>query len=357
MSEPVIRTATVDDAATLADLGARIFRETFAPDNRPADLEQYIGSAFSEAIQRAELTDAAFHTWLLEIDGVLAGHAQLRLAPPPDRLAPPDAIELRRFYIDRAWHGRGLAQALMRAVERDAAVRDVSALWLGVWEHNPRAIAFYRKFSFLDVGSQPFVMGSDPQTDRVMVRPLARTSARAPAPERLYTARLVLERPRAEDADAIFTRYASDPEVTPYVAFPRHQSVEAARGFVSFSDAEWARWSAGPYLIRARADGTLLGGTGLMFETPFRASTGYVLARDAWGHGYAAEALVGTVDVARAIGVRRLYALVHTEHQRSARVLEKGGFTCEAILRRHDEFPNLTPGEPSDVCCYVRLLP
>ena len=93
-----------------------------------------------------------------------------------------------------------------------------------------------------------------------------------------------------------------------------------------------------------------------MFETRFRASTGYVLARDAWGHGYATEALGAMVDLARALAVRRLYAHVHPEHTRSAHVLEKGGFTLESVWRLHDEFPNLAPGEPSDVACFVRLL-
>jgi RimJ/RimL family protein N-acetyltransferase len=351
----VIRPATVDDAAPLSALATRVFRETFGPDNRPADLDHYMASAFGEAIQRAEIADADIITLLLEMDGAPAGYAQLYLVSP-HALVPAGAIELRRFYIDRPWHGRGLAPALMQAVEREAAERAAPALWLGVWERNPRAIGFYRKCAYLDVGSQSFLMGTDPQTDRVMVRPLATASARPAAPERLYTSRLALERPRTEDADAIFTRYASDPDVTPYVAFPRHRSVDDARAFIGFSDTEWARWSAGPYLIRSQADGALLGGTGLMFETAFRASTGYVLSRDAWGAGYATEALVAMVDVARAIGLRRLSALVHPEHARSIRVLEKGGFTREALLQRYDEFPNLTPGEPSDVYSYVRLF-
>jgi RimJ/RimL family protein N-acetyltransferase len=361
MANPIIRLAGVDDAATLADLGARTFHETFAPDNRPEDVTAYVRSAFGEAIQRAELADPACLTWLVDMDGAPAGYAQLWLGPAPEDIAAAGAlgrgaIELKRFYIDRAWHGRGLAQPLLDRVTRAAAERGAPALWLGVWEQNPRAIAFYRKCGFLDVGSHVFLLGQDAQTDRLMVRPLASPSSRPRAPERVFTPRLVLERPRLSDAEAIFSRYASDPEVTRYVAFPRHHSVDTVRTFLTFSDAEWEREPAGAYLIRARTDGQLLGGTGLGFETPFRASTGYVLARDAWGQGYASEALLAMVDVARVTLVRRLYALVHPEHQRSMRVLERCGFTCEGTLQRHDEFPNLSPGEPSDVRCYVRLL-
>src|SRR6185369_706973 len=122
-------------------------------------------------------------------------------------------------------------------------------------------------------------------------------------PVRIETARLVLRRPRASDVKAVFKRYSSDPEVTHFLGWPRHRRVAETRAFLDFSDAEWRRWPAGPYLIESRDTGQLLGGTGLGFETPFRASTGYVLARDAWGAGYATEALRGMVELAARVGV------------------------------------------------------
>src|SRR5262245_29455034 len=119
------------------------------------------------------------------------------------------------------------------------------------------------------------------------------------AAETVQTARLLLARPRAEDADAIIRRYAADPEVTRHVGCPRHTTVDDTRGFLAFSDAHWQQWQAGPYLVWSRADGALLGSTGLMFETPDRAMTGYVFAADARGRGYATEAVAAIVDVSR----------------------------------------------------------
>jgi len=174
--------------------------------------------------------------------------------------------------------------------------------------------------------------------------------------ERFETERLVLRRPHAEDAEAIFARYASDSDVTRYVSFARHRSLDDTLAFLAYSDDQWGRWPAGPYLIGARADGRLLGGTGLAFETATVAATGYVLARDAWGAGIATQALRAMVGVAAATGVRRLYALCHPEHRASQRVLEKGRFTCEGFLPRHAELPNLRPGELSDVLRYARSL-
>ena len=172
------------------------------------------------------------------------------------------------------------------------------------------------------------------------------------APERLETERLILRKPRADDAEAILTRYAGDLDVTRYLGWPRHESLGATRAFLEFSEAEWKRWPAGPYLIEAREGGLLLGSTGLMFATPRRAATGYVLAKDSWGKGYATEALRAVVEVAWGVGVIRLYALCHVDHAPSWRVLEKCGFAREGILRRYGEFPNLRPGVPMDSLCY-----
>jgi [ribosomal protein S5]-alanine N-acetyltransferase len=177
------------------------------------------------------------------------------------------------------------------------------------------------------------------------------------APERIESSRLLYRRPTPADAEEIFSRYASDPEITRFMSFRAHASIKETLEFISMSDAEWGRWSAGPYLIRSRETDALLGSTGLHFETPHRAMTGYIFARDAWGHGYASEALKTMVATASSLGVRRLYALCHTVHEPSRRVLEKGGFTCEGILRKYMEFPNLDPGEPADVFCYSLLLP
>jgi [ribosomal protein S5]-alanine N-acetyltransferase len=169
----------------------------------------------------------------------------------------------------------------------------------------------------------------------------------------IVTPRLILRPPETEDAALIFRRYASDAEVTRFVGWPRHMKIRDTISFLEFSSAEWARWPVGPLLIESRADRLLLGATGLAFETAERASTGYVLARDAWGFGYASEALRAIVGLARATAVSRLYALCHTTHAASIGVLERCGFAFEATLTKHVVFPNLGDATPQDVACYV----
>ena len=176
------------------------------------------------------------------------------------------------------------------------------------------------------------------------------------APEHIETTRLVLRKPTVADAEAIYRRYSSDTEVTKYVGWPRHRCIEQTKAFLTFSEAEWSRWPAGPYLIERQEDRKLLGGTGLAFETPTVAATGYVLARDAWGHGYATEALGAVVGVARQLGVRRLYAICHAHHQASIHVLEKCGFVLEDLLAGFVDFPNLGSRQPEDCVRYAQVF-
>ena len=177
--------------------------------------------------------------------------------------------------------------------------------------------------------------------------------AQLKAPERFETERLVLRRPTAADAQEIYRRYASDREVTRYLSWPCHTAVDATSAFIQFSDAQWRDSAAGPYLIESRS-GLLLGGTGLELESAARATTGYVLARDAWGLGYATEVLRAIIDLARQLRVRQLQASCHIENTASQRVLEKCGFERKQpmVVR----FPNLQPGEPGDAWLYELVV-
>jgi GNAT superfamily N-acetyltransferase len=168
-----IRRGVPADATLLADLAASTFRETFAADNRSEDMALHMSESYGESQQEAELADPEITTLLAEVDGQLAGYAQLRAHAVPDCVRGITPLELGRFYVAAPWHGRGVAHALMKSVELEARAHEAQTLWLGVWERNERAKAFYRKCGFVDVGSQVFVLGTDAQTDRIMVRSLS----------------------------------------------------------------------------------------------------------------------------------------------------------------------------------------
>jgi ribosomal protein S18 acetylase RimI-like enzyme len=165
-----IRCGVPADARPLADLAASTFRETYAVQNRPEDMALYVSRAYGPSQQEAELSDPEMTTVLAEVDGQLAGYAQLRASRVPDCVLGVRPLEVWRFYVAAPWQGRGVAHALMRRVELEARERAAHTLWLGVWERNERAKSFYRKCGFADVGSQVFMLGTDAQTDRILVR-------------------------------------------------------------------------------------------------------------------------------------------------------------------------------------------
>lgn len=174
-----LRSATPDDAGALAAFGRRVFAATFGPDNDPADLAAYLDASYVEARQLADLTDPAVDTILAEADGAIAGFVQLRAGVAVEGVTGPAPVELWRLYVDARFHGRGLAARLLAAAEAAARRRGAGTLWLGVWERNPRAQAFYRKHGFAVVATQVFQLGSDAQRDLVMQKPLPEATDRS----------------------------------------------------------------------------------------------------------------------------------------------------------------------------------
>lgn len=165
-----IRRAEHEDAGLLAELGARTFAETFATDNTPEDMAAYVGASFNLAQQTAELADPASTFLIAEVDEVVAGYAQLHDGEPAEGIDGPKAVELVRLYASREYLGRGIGKALMQACLTEAQQTGHRTIWLGVWERNLRAQAFYCKWNFQIVGEHVFQLGSDPQRDLLMER-------------------------------------------------------------------------------------------------------------------------------------------------------------------------------------------
>ena len=166
-----IRRGREGDAAPLARFAARIFHESFAADNDPADMMAYMAVAFSPEQQGRELADPQNTYLVAEHEGAVIGYVLIRPGDDaPECVTIRPSAEIARFYVDKAWQGAGVARRLMAAAMEDIAARRAHGVWLGVWEHNVRAVHFYRKHGFRDIGSHVFVLGSDVQTDRIMFR-------------------------------------------------------------------------------------------------------------------------------------------------------------------------------------------
>jgi ribosomal protein S18 acetylase RimI-like enzyme len=178
-----VRAARPDEAPALAELMERTFRDTYGGNSTRSELEKYVAARFGAERQRRELEDPGLVTLLVapgpprdgDGEGAPVAFAQLRLAggaPVPACVDARRPAELSRFYVDRAWHGRGVAATLMAACVAAAGEAGADALWLLVYKINAHAIAFYRKAGFAAVGSAPFRFGDEIHDDVVMVRPV-----------------------------------------------------------------------------------------------------------------------------------------------------------------------------------------
>jgi len=168
-----VRRGTVADAPLLAEFAARLFEDTFGPDNDPADMRAYLVRAFSVARQAAELADETRVAFFAENDaGEPIGYALVRRGSRGDGVGGDRPAEIERIYAARDWQGRGVGRMLMAACVEEARSWGCDVLWLAVWERNPRAIAFYEKNGFSRVGRTTFKLGNDIQFDDVMARSL-----------------------------------------------------------------------------------------------------------------------------------------------------------------------------------------
>ena len=173
-AQPRVRALSVADAGQYSAFAERLFRETYVDGYEREDIDSYVAESFSPAKQTSEIREPGGRVLVIEDDrNGLLGFAHLRQTPAPAALEGRFALEISRFYVDRPWHGRGLARVLMSACIAEARSRGADALWLLVYQDNARAIAFYEKSGFKRAGSQPFKLGRRVDQDWLMVRVIA----------------------------------------------------------------------------------------------------------------------------------------------------------------------------------------
>ena len=167
---PTARQAEPTDAARLAALAERTFRAAFGSFNTPENMDAHCANAYGEAIQASEIANPQIETFVCDDSVELVGYAQLRWGTAPPCILAIRPAEIQRIYVDQRCHGKGIAQALMSQMLTAAARGNAVQIWLGVWENNPRAMAFYQKFGFNKVGHHVFQLGDDPQHDWILCR-------------------------------------------------------------------------------------------------------------------------------------------------------------------------------------------
>jgi GNAT superfamily N-acetyltransferase len=149
---PSIRLARPDDALCIAVLGAQVFLDTYATDGIRPSLAREVLANFSVEATSQVLADASTAVLLAEHDGHLIGFAQTSERRPHELFADASAAELRRLYVQERFTGQGIGKQLLAQAERLLAARGAGTMWLTAWVGNARALAFYPRQGYEELG-------------------------------------------------------------------------------------------------------------------------------------------------------------------------------------------------------------
>ena len=166
-----IRIATIKDVDQLCKIGKTTFVETYGEQNTPENLQDYLKEKFNKEQILDEIHTPKTIFLLVELENEVIGYAKMRL----NLVENPDvkSLEIERIYIIKDYHGQKYGAMLMQICIDVAIKNDYESLWLGVWEHNPKAINFYQKWGFETFGKHIFQLGDDAQTDFLMKKTFA----------------------------------------------------------------------------------------------------------------------------------------------------------------------------------------
>ncbi len=170
--EKCLKKCTMDDFDVLRELSIRTYYETFAHLNTTEDMQVYLDEAFEINKLCGELNNSDSDFFLLYFNNTIAGYLKLNEAPSQTDVNDSDALEIERIYVAREFQDEGLGRYLMEQAINIATEHKKKYVWLGVWEKNEKAIHFYEKNGFYEIGTHSFVMGEDVQTDYIMRKDL-----------------------------------------------------------------------------------------------------------------------------------------------------------------------------------------
>lgn len=164
----IIRRVTQYDISDLIKIGKQTFKETFASENSEENMATYLKSGFSNEKLLAELMDEDSEFYFAELNKEIIGYLKINCEGAQTEIKEKKALEIERIYVLKEYHGKNVGQLLYEKAIEIATSKQVDYVWLGVWEHNPRAIRFYEKNGFVAFNKHIFVLGNDEQTDIMM---------------------------------------------------------------------------------------------------------------------------------------------------------------------------------------------
>ena len=167
-----LKKCTLEDLGLLQEIGYETFHETFNNSTSPENMKAYLARAFNLEQLEKEITNIDSEFYFIYSDRKIAGYLKINTNDAQSEMMGNDSLEIERIYIKKKFHKQGLGKYLINKAIEIAIERDKEKIWLGVWEYNENAIAFYKKMEFVQTGAHSFFMGDDEQIDIIMTKSL-----------------------------------------------------------------------------------------------------------------------------------------------------------------------------------------
>ncbi|TYP73192.1 GNAT family N-acetyltransferase [Paenibacillus methanolicus] len=167
-----IKACTLSDLHVLQDVSIETFQDTFKHQNSPENMQAYLDRAFNLTQLEKELLQPSSEFHMIFADDDIAGYVKVNIDEAQSENMGQDSLEIERIYIREKYHNQGLGKHLVQQAIDIAKERGKAKIWLGVWEKNERAIAFYHKLGFVQTGAHSFWMGDEEQLDLIMTKTL-----------------------------------------------------------------------------------------------------------------------------------------------------------------------------------------
>lgn len=167
-----LKKGTLADVMLLQQISIETFTDTFKEQNTEEDLKQYLEKAYTVDQLKKELSNKKSAFFFLLDNEETVGYLKLNVADAQTEEIAEDAVEIERIYIRNGHKRKGYGKILIESAERFARKENKKIIWLGVWEENSAALAFYKDRGYIHTSSHSFFMGDDEQTDFIMTKKL-----------------------------------------------------------------------------------------------------------------------------------------------------------------------------------------
>ena len=167
-----IEKVTPADINPLQTIGKQTFVQTFAQHNSEQNMTQYLNESFNPQKLNDEISQDGSEFYFAKTGNEVIGYLKINARASQTEIQANNALEIERIYVLQEYHGKKVGQLLYEWAIQIASNRKVDYVWLGVWEHNAKAIRFYEKNGFVPFSKHVFRLGDDEQTDIMMKKNL-----------------------------------------------------------------------------------------------------------------------------------------------------------------------------------------